>query len=68
MQPLQKLVNDLQEFGDDFVFETAWNRGDSKITGESHNCIYEWISDEFEPFNGKVEENKYAEDIDSIEL
>lgn len=50
-----QLVKDLKEFGDDFVFDIAWKEGDSEILGKSQMSFYEWISDEEDEFEGKVE-------------
>lgn len=50
-----QLIKDLKEFGDDYVFDIAWKEGDAEIVGASQMCFYEWISDEEEAFEGKVE-------------
>ena len=50
-----QLIKDLKEFGDEYVFDIAWQGGDSRIVSDSQMSIYEWISDEEEVFEGKVE-------------
>ena len=50
-----QLVKDLKEFGDDYVFDIAWKEGDSEILGKSQMSFDEWISDNEEKFEGKVE-------------
>ena len=50
-----QLARDLKEFGDEYVFDIAWKGGDSKILSDSQMSFYDWISDEEEVFEGKVE-------------
>ena len=51
-----QLISDMKEFGEDFVFDVAWKEGDSEIVGKSQSSFYNWISDEEEMYEGKVEE------------
>lgn len=50
-----QLIKDLKNYGEKFVFDKAWQAGDSKIVCDSQRSIYEWISDEEEAFEGIVE-------------
>lgn len=50
-----QFIKDLKEFGDEYVFDIAWKGGDSRIVSDSQMSFYEWISDEEEEFEGKVE-------------
>lgn len=51
----RQLIKDLREYGNDFVFEKAWKISDANIVGASQHCFYDWISDEEELFEGKLE-------------
>lgn len=50
-----QLIKDLKEFGDDFVFEFAWQESDMEIQCSSYMVFWWYLSDEEDEFTGIVE-------------
>ena len=50
-----RLLKDLEELGDDFIFEYAWKESDREIECSSCMVYYWYLSDEEDAFTGIVE-------------